>query len=68
MIEILKKSIRNHINCNEIDDTMCSNILLDLEENGMQPPEYFNVEYYDEPECDGMITAWEPECDVKVTK
>lgn len=37
--------------------------LLDYIENklGMQPPAYFDINYYDEPECDGMVSEWEPE-------
>jgi hypothetical protein len=36
--------------------------LLDqLEAWGMQAPSYFDKNYYDEPECDGMISEWESE-------
>lgn len=37
--------------------------LLDFIENElkMQPPQYFNIDYYDEPDCDGLISEWEEE-------
>ena len=39
-----------------------ANFILDeVEKIGMQPPAYFNREYHDEPECDGMLSEWEPE-------
>jgi len=36
-------------------------LLYEIEELGMLTPPYFNREYYDEPECDGMIPEWERE-------
>jgi len=36
-------------------------ILTFIEDMGMQPPKYFDIEYYDEPECDGYISEWEKE-------
>jgi hypothetical protein len=37
------------------------NMLDMLEGFGMLPPPYFDSFYYDEPECDGMISEWEGE-------
>lgn len=64
MIAVLQKAFLEHMNCHNCcmnDEEMYSKILQSLEEAGMQPPAYFNVDYYDEPECDGMMSEWEPD-------
>lgn len=43
------------------DEQMADRLLAALEEIGMQPPAYFNLEFYDEPECDGYLNDWESE-------
>lgn len=47
------------------EEERMSEVLKKMEEAGMQPPAYFDVQFYDEPECDGMISEWETEDEAK---
>ena len=43
------------------DSAVANYILKAIEKAGMQPPQHYDSYYDDEPECDGMISEWEPE-------
>jgi hypothetical protein len=59
-VEIINRRIEGFMNPGS-SRYVADIILMELEEVGVQPPKYFDIEYYDEPECDGMISEWEKE-------
>jgi hypothetical protein len=59
-VEIINRKIEGYMNPSS-SRHVADLILMDLEEAGFQPPKYFDIEYYDEPECDGFIGEWEKE-------
>lgn len=57
MVQLLRDSILNHMNCQdccETDEDLYSRVLEEIENSGMLPPSYKDFDY-------GYISEWESE-------